>query len=51
MMTPDENGENDTSILSWLKGDTGRRYPLHEIPSIKTDLKSLPKNQNTLVRL
>lgn len=51
MMTPDENGENDTSILSWLKWDTGRRYPLHEIPSVKTDLKSLPKDQNTLVRL
>lgn len=51
MMTPDENGENDTSILSRLKWDTGRRYPSQEIPSIKTDLKSLPKNQNTLVRL
>ena len=51
MMTPDENGENDTSILSWLKWDTGRRYPSQEIPSLKTDLKSLPKNQNTLVRL
>ena len=51
MMTPDENGENDTSILSWLKWDTGRRYPSQEIPSVKTDLKSLPKNQNTLVRL
>ncbi len=50
-MTPDENGENDTSILSWLKWDTGRRYPSQEIPSVKTDLKSLPKNQNTLVRL
>jgi len=51
MMTPNENGENDTSILSRLKWDTGRRYPSQEIPSIKTDLKSLPKNQNTLVRL
>ena len=51
MMTPDENGENDTSILSWLKWDTGRRYPSQEIPSVKTDLKSLPKDQNTLVRL
>ena len=51
MMTPDENGENDTSILSWLKWDTGRRYPSQEIPSVKTDLKSLPKYQNTLVRL
>lgn len=51
MMTPDENGENDTSILSRLKWDTGRRYPSQEIPSVKTDLKSLPKNQNTLVRL
>lgn len=51
MMTPDENGENDTSILSRLKWDTGRRYPSQEIPSIKTDLKSLPKDQNTLVRL
>ena len=51
MMTPDENGENDTSILSRLKWNTGRRYPSQEIPSIKIDLKSLPKNQNTLVRL
>lgn len=51
MMTPDENGENNTSILSRLKWDTGRRYPSQEIPSVKTDLKSLPKNQNTLVRL
>lgn len=51
MMTPDENGENDTSILSRLKWDTGRRYPSQEIPSIKTDLKNFPKNQNTLVRL
>jgi len=51
MMTPDENGENDTSIFSRLKWDTGRRYSSQEIPSVKTDLKSLPKNQNTLVRL
>ena len=51
MMTPDENGENDTSIFSRLKWDTGRRYPSQEIPSVKTDLKSLPKDQNTLVRL
>jgi len=51
MMTPDENRENDTSIFSRLKWDTGRRYPSQEIPSVKTDLKSLPKNQNTLVRL
>lgn len=53
LMTPDENWENDTSILSWLKWDDNdkRLAPTEDIPSIKTDLKSLSKDENILVWL
>ena len=51
LMTTDENWENNTSIFSRLETDDNNRSPKQDIPSVKTDLKSLPKDENVLVWL
>ena len=51
-ITPSDTDNGDTSILSRLLKDNSKRLvPEKDIPSIKTDLKSLSKDENILVRL